>query len=347
MKTIKIITALSIVCMLVSCNNGEEAKSLDQLTTGNAVQETPTVATTGVLDSLKQIDSQIGLLRNAQESKKSQMEFLTRKRDSLKNSITQVETSISQVKARKIEPGINGVNTKLDKLKGQRENILEQQNLQKREVALAEKRISLLSEEKAVYDEQRKGLWDKGAAPQDFKVVDSLLAGINGSITEQETRLKGLTRSINDIQEQTASIEKQRTSLSSKIRNNYTAQEIFDDFSKEEKVRLTAQLEIVESQLTALGEEDLDLSNALAMNTSKKDAFASEQQQIENQTEIVKQQQLELASKNEADSSLAIKSESKKSRVTYALVGLGVLAIILLLFYIIGKKRKAKKSIQY
>ncbi|NJM80113.1 MAG: hypothetical protein HC854_11800 [Flavobacterium sp.] len=171
---------------------------------------------------------------------------------------------MARINENKIDKGIEGVNMKLDELKGQKENLEEQVALQKQEMELATKKIALLNEEKKVYNQQKKALWDKGAAPNEFISVDSLLGGINCKITEQSKRVKILNRSVADTEEQVLSINSQRNFLSTKIRENYNAQEIFSEFTQEEESKIKKQIDVIDKKISALNGNVNSLNSDIA-----------------------------------------------------------------------------------
>jgi chromosome segregation ATPase len=335
MKTKTTITSIFSAVLLMACGGNEKSTEVIQL------QNTPQQQTKNVshVDSINKLNAEIGELQLIKETKSELISRLSTKRDSIKNALSIVEASVKQVNDKKITPGITGVNTKLDELKGQKENLEEQVDLQKQELNLAEKKIDLLNDEKLVYDAQRKALYGKGAAPKEFVQVDSLLGGINTRISEQMNRVKYLKRSIGDIEEQKEIIDVQRGSLSSKVRDNYTAQQIFDDFSKEERSRLQGQLANVENQLSLLLEDESQLKDELALNSSKVDAI--EKVKTSNE-EALRAERLSIAAENAAleEQRLA----AKKSRMNYAFMGIGAIALLLFLLFILGKKRNAKRK---
>lgn len=140
MKTRIVISNILLAVLLVGCNNTQEGTTtLEELKSGTKVQTESTNTAVYVNDSIAALELQIDALRNNQMSKKEEIAFLTSQRDSITNALSQINQSLEQVNSKKIAPGIDGVNAKLDELKGQRENLIEQQELQKREKALAER----------------------------------------------------------------------------------------------------------------------------------------------------------------------------------------------------------------
>lgn len=340
MKTIQQIAILLVAITLTSCGDKEAKGGLEQFQD----QKNPEVTITkDYSDSIQLVNSKVGEFRESSLSKREQVNFLTIKRDSIKSALTQIEMSLKKVNEEKIAPGINGVNSKLNELKGQKENLQEQAALQGKELVLAEKKKVLLSEEKVVYDAQKQALYDKGAAPENFILVDSLLLGINAKIKEQMSKIKNLNRSSSDILEQVASIDEQRNSLSSKIRNNYTAKQIFDDFSKEEKARLGSQLTTVESQLSALLSEENEINMQLEKHAKDLSLLNSKQ----NSSDAEAQKSAEQVAAQNADLEQQILdevNEKKKGRITLAFIGVGILALVIVVFYFLGKKRKLKRQ---
>jgi len=332
--------------LILGCGKQEEGNTtLQELKNNRAENLQEVVHSVSYLDSINNLSAKIGDLKSSQEAKRQLIDALTKKKDSVTTLLAQVQQSLEQVNAKKIAPGIEGVNTKLAELKGQRENAKEQLDLQKQEIVLAEKKIGLLNEEKTVYDAQHKALWNRGAEPNAFTVVDSLLAGLNAKISEQTLRVKSLKSTITDIEEQMVSIDDQSKSLSSKIRNNYTAKQIFDDYSKEEKDRLQNQLVTIEADLKILADEDSSLSDLLNSENSKKSAFENEQN-ASRQLAILNEKKRQEEANAQINAELEKNQEKSKGKKSAALFIVGILAALFLLFFLLGKMRKARLSKQ-
>ena len=199
-----------------------------------------------------QTNSELNKTLVEQEEIKQQIVALSRKKDSLLNVLKSTKESMTRMNDSKIDKGIQGVNLKLNELKGQKENIEEQVALQKKEMDLAAKKIDLLNQEKVVYDAQHKALYDKGAPPKDFAKIDTLLGTINSKINEQKRKVKSLNRNISDVEEQVISINDQRDFLSKKIREDYNAQDIFGEFAKEEESKIAEQISTIDSKISSL-----------------------------------------------------------------------------------------------
>ena len=157
-------------------------------------------------DSISLLNSKLNLLNAEKGNKANLIQKVGEQRDSLKNMLAQLDLSIKAVNDSKINPGISGVNNKLNELKGLKESLEEQVTLQNKEIELANKKIQILEEEQSVYKEQQQALIDKGAAPKEFVYVDTLLGGINSKIKIQKDVIKNLERSVNDTKEQVDNI---------------------------------------------------------------------------------------------------------------------------------------------
>ncbi|WP_445736443.1 hypothetical protein [Mariniflexile sp.] len=310
----------------LNCTNGE--KNADQSLVKDTA-ETQTTLQTKNQDSINYYNSKLGLLRNEKDSKTQLINKVSKQRDSMQMLLTQLETSLKSINDKKINPGIEGVNSKLDQLKGQKENFEEQTSLQKKEVALATKKIEILKEEKDVYLEQKKALYDKGAHPSAFIVVDSLLNGINSKILIQNDVVKNINRNVADAEEQIIRITGQRDVLSKKIRNNYDTQLILSEFNADEKNRLETQLAKVNENLNALLAEASSLDTDYKLLASKTSQFSTIETNTTNDS----------LSENDNNS-----EENKSGKTSIALVTIIVLGALMALFYIIGKRRKNKKT---
>jgi chromosome segregation ATPase len=340
MKKMKFVVFSLFVVVVFGCTNNQSPSGIEAIQQKQNDQLSAIDLAEQYLDSIRNIDSKIEDLTYHLKSKREQINYLNSKKDSILRASEQIRISLEQINSKKINPGIDGVNLKLDELKGQKENLLEQQSLQKQEVLLAEKKIELQKEEKKVYNAQRQALWDKGAPPDDFKKVDSLLAGIDNYLSEQSARLKNLNRSISDIDEQISAIDQQRNSLSNKIRSNYTAQKIYEDYSAEEKARLDEQLISVEDQIKILLSEQADISSQIALSSGDKNYMQIKQDEVKSleMSENAKLEEIALQKQQLDD-----KKAKRNKRTFNAFIGILIAALIMYALYAIGKKRKSNK----
>lgn len=343
MKTKYVMYALFLSLLMACGEQKSKSNSLEELKSKQQTTETVKVAVVSYKDSISNISDKLSDLKNTQLSAKQKLALLNRKKDSVSKLLTEVKKSLEQVNAKKIAPGIEGVNSKLAELKGQRENASEQLVLQEKETVLAEKKIVLLNEEKTVYDAQHSALWSKGAAPEDFKVVDSLLAGINGKIREQTLKVKTLKTTIADVKDQVISIDEQRKSLGNKIRNNYTAKQIFDEYAKEEQGRLMDQLKVIGVNLEINSKESDSINGQIQYYSGNKNSFETKQYNKEELAALNIRESMEANAELEKQKTDLENSKKDKMKNT-ALVVVGLIALILVLFYFVGKMRKSKKQ---
>lgn len=301
----KKIAVLALVLMLqVGCKQQGE-KSNDLLNTNTEAQPGTTI--------------ELAQKLNDQEDMKIEIVSLAKKKDSLQNLLNNTKESMSRINDGKIDKGIEGVNARLNELKGQKENFEEQVALQKKEIDLATKKIDLLKQEKVVYDEQRKALFDKGAAPKEFVEVDALLNGINAKLTDQSKKVKSLNRNVADVEEQVLSISEQRGFLSTRIRENYNAQEIFTEFANEEESKISEQIKNIDTKMSKLnGDVNAINSTVAGLNT-----------EIDKQKEV--QDQLSTEQESEAKTN---------ERLMIAGIATAVILLLFAVFYFIGKKKK-------
>ncbi|MFD0834659.1 hypothetical protein ACFQ0I_02700 [Mariniflexile aquimaris] len=326
MKT-KLITLSILLLSIVSCTSGD--KKADQSFTNEATQTSTNLVTAEKSkDSINFFSSKLNLLGAEKDSKTKLVNMVSKQRDSLQALLTQLETSVKAINDKKLNPGIAGVNSKLDQLKGQKENLQEQIALQKKEVALATKKIDILNEEKGVYLEQKKALYDKGAPPAAFKVVDSLLSGINSSMLIQNDVVKNINRNVADAEEQMIRITGQRDELSKKIRNNYDTQLILSEYNADEKNRLEAQLAKVNENLNML------LNEASNLDTDYK-LLASKLSNLNTPA-------VDLNNGDGAEAAESSDTGEKSGKTSFALIVVLVLGAIMVFFYFVGKRRKTK-----
>ncbi len=285
--------------------------------------ETNLLENPSVKETTAPIDMELQATLEAQEDVKYQIIALSKKKDSLQNVLKSTKESMARVNDTKIDKGIEGVNLKLNELKGQKENFEEQAALQIKEIDLATKKIDLLNQEKVVYDAQKKALWDKGAPPKDFVTVDSLLAGINGKINEQNRKVKILNRNVADVEEQVVSINGQRNFLSTKIRENYNAQEILGEFAKDEETKINAQIAGIDTRISMLSGKVSSINSTVAgLNSEIAAKEATAQGDLLKETRQIK----------------------TKNRLWYAFIAIGFLIVVFYALFRIGKNKKNNKT---
>ncbi len=274
-------------------------------------------------DHVKDLENQLEELKSNKQDDEEYIREILKKRDSLNNLIKGIDQTMANIANNDLDKGVGAITQKLDNLKGQKNNLIEQITLQEEELKIANQKITLLESEQDVYLNQKKLLWDKGESPEAFKEVDSLLSGIQVNIRTNKRKVKTIERSIADKQEQISDIDESRQSLSSKVRSNYSAQEIYESFTNEEKKRINAQLEKLNSEL--------EKHNA---------SYASIKSEIDNMQGTISG---EKAKQNIAKKTLLKEDRADKNR---KMIGLIISAIVLLLviLYAIGKSKTSKKQ---
>lgn len=254
-----------------------------------------------------------------EEAIRHQIIQLVQKKDSLQTSLKTTKESMSKINDAKIDKGINDVKTQLNELKGQKENLEEQVNLQKKEIELATQKIALYKQEKEIYIQHRTALFDRGAPPKDFAKIDDLLQINSTKLTNQNTKIKTLNRSVIDTEEQINSITEQRSFLSTKIRQNYNAQEIFEEYAIEEELKISTKIKDIDAQL-------------LKLNGNKKDSVAI-------RTVILKTKENKPNKGTNKLTELPIDKEERANRLKTAGYAITGVLLIFGFFYFINKKK--------
>ena len=328
----RILVLMGLALISISCNNTD--KKASQTLVQDKPIENIVHPKVEYADSISLLNSKLNLLNAEKGNKANLIQKISKQRDSLKNLLAQLDISIKAVNESKINPGINGVNNKLNELKGLKESLEEQVTLQNKEIELANKKIQILVEEQNVYKEQKQALIDKGAAPNEFVYVDTLLGGINSKIKIQKDVIKNLERSVNDTKEQVDNIKQQREVLSKNIRNNYSAKQLFEEYHTDEQLRLQSQLENVTDNLNILLGEASSLDTDYMVLNSKKINLES----LNTNVEVAETANDKVA--------LDVDNESDKSnKLTLATIVIIAVGFIMALFYFIGKRKKDNKKI--
>ena len=326
MKTNTITLGLLVLLML-GCTNAD--KKADQTLIQEYPSETTLQPQVVNQDSIDVYNSRLNLLGQEKDGKALLISKMSKQRDSLQAALAQLEASLKNITEKKINPGIQGVNSKLDELKGQKENLQEQIALQRKEAVLASKKVEILNEERTVYQDQKKALYDKGAAPSAFKTVDSLLNGINSKMNIQNDIVKNINRNVVDGEGQMLLITSQREGLSKKIRNNYDTQLILSEFNMDEKNRLETQLNKTNEDLNVLLDESSNLDTDYKLMVSKVSGLnelSSNNEELNSELE------------NQIDTT----DDEKSGKMSFALIAIIAIGVLMIVFYLIGKRRKAK-----
>lgn len=255
----------------------------------------------------------------AEEDTKNQIVQLVQKKDSLQTSLKTTKESMSKINDAKIDKGINEVKAQLNELKGQKENLEEQLDLQKKEIELATQKIALYKQEKEIYIQHRTALFDRGAPPKDFAKIDDLLQINNTKLSSQNTKIKTLNRSVIDTEEQIRAIIEQRSFLSTKIRQNYNAQEIYEEFAIEEELKISTKIKDIDAQL-------------LKLNGNKKDSVAI-------RTVILKTKENKPNNDTSKLIELPIDKDERANRLKTAGYAIAGVLLIFGIFYFINKKK--------
>ncbi len=327
----RFVLLMSLALITISCNNTD--KNASQTLVQDKPVENIVHPKVEYADSISLLNSKLNLLNAEKGNKANLIQKVGKQRDSLKNMLAQLDLSIKAVNDSKINPGISGVNNKLNELKGLKESLEEQVTLQNKEIELANKKIQILEEEQSVYKEQQQALIDKGAAPKEFVYVDTLLGGINSKIKIQKDVIKNLERSVNDTKEQVDNIKQQREVLSKNIRNNYSAKQLFEEYHTDEKLRLEKQLENVTDNLNILLGEASSLDTDYMVLNSKKINLES----LNTKVEIDESSN----GKEIQDMDNGIEKSNKLTLAAIVIIALGVLMALL---YFIGKRKKNNKK---
>ncbi len=327
----RFVLLMSLALITISCNNTD--KKASQTLVQDKPVENIVHPKVEYADSISLLNSKLNLLNAEKGNKANLIQKVGKQRDSLKNMLAQLDLSIKAVNDSKINPGISGVNNKLNELKGLKESLEEQVTLQNKEIELANKKIQILEEEQSVYKEQQQALIDKGAAPKEFVYVDTLLGGINSKIKIQKDVIKNLERSVNDTKEQVDNIKQQREVLSKNIRNNYSAKQLFEEYHTDEKLRLEKQLENVTDNLNILLGEASSLDTDYMVLNSKKINLES----LNTKVEIDE-------SSNGKEIQNMDNGIEKSNKLTLAAIVIIALGVLMALLYFIGKRKKNNKK---
>lgn len=114
-------------------------------------------------------------------------------------------------------------------------------------VEVAEKKIAVLQEEKALNENQRRKLWVDGAPQSAIDEAAQAVIATDEAIAAEQNKIKAANRTLAGIQETLDGIDKQRGGLNEKIRNNYTAKEVLDEVAASEAAALTLALARLDS----------------------------------------------------------------------------------------------------
>lgn len=330
MKT-KIFTLILISALITSCGNKKEDNvPLTQVEQDNTELISITEKYKDSLDNVSQILKNLAEQKLTKEQAIANLSFY---RDSIKAKLESVKTSISDIKNKKLNANVNDVTAKLNEIKGIKEGLVSQTELKNQEIDLAKSKVEILNKEKIVYDNQKRALFDKGAAPESFVEVDSLLQSIDSKITLQNALIRNLNRTVTDNELEINRLDNNRKSLSEKIRKSYDAEKILNDYNEEEATRLEELISNHNNQIDQLSDEASSLNthhNILKSKTSNL------QQKVTNNLERANQEnQVETTKEFEAKKSNGLK---------LAIWIIGGVFVLMIILYVLGKKRKNAKK---
>ncbi len=262
-----------ILVLLSGCSNNGKTPRADETGQKQIVTETRESSSVHFSGSVNSVDSGIEDLILARNAKQEHINYLKEKRDSMLMASKQLKISMDKISSEKITPEVESVNLKLDELESQKDKLFEKRNLQRKEVVLTEKKIVFQNQNKNANLAVRRTLLEKKAPHTEIITVDSLLSGIEKKLNEQTKQLNNLNRSISDIDENISTIDLQKNSLNNKIRNNYTTQKIYIEFTDEEIIRLEKLIYKVEDQIKNTLIELEDLNNRIGLLADDKINF--------------------------------------------------------------------------
>lgn len=330
MKT-KIFTLILISALITSCGNKKEDNvPLTQVEQDNTELISITEKYKDSLDNVSQI------LKNLAEQKLTKEQAIAKlsiDRDSIKAKLESVKTSISDIKNKKLNANVNDVTAKLNEIKGIKEGLVSQTELKKQEIDLAKSKVEILDKEKKVYDNQKQALFDKGAAPESFVEVDSLLKSIDSKITSQNALIRNLNRTVTDNELEINRLDNNRKSLSEKIRKSYDAEKILNDYNEEEATRLEELISNHNNQIDQLSNEASSLNTDYNILKSK---TSNLQQKVTNNLERANQE-------NQVETTKEFETE-KSNGLKLALWIIGGVFVLMIILYVLGRKRKNAKK---
>lgn len=330
MKT-KIFTLILISVLITSCGNKKE----DNVPSTQVEQDNTELIsiTEKYKDSLDNVSQLLKNLAEQKLTKEQAIAKLSVDRDSVKAKLESVKTSIADIKNKKLNANVNDVTAKLNEIKGIKEGLVSQTELKMQEIDLAKSKVDILEKEKSVYDNQKRALFDKGAAPESFVEVDSLLGSIDSKITSQNALIRNLNRTVTDNELEINRLDNNRKNLSEKIRKSYDAEKILNDYNEEEATRLEELISNYNNQIDQLSNEAFSLStdyNILRNKTSNL------QQKVTSNLERANQE-------NQVETTNEFETE-KSNGLKLALWIIGGIFVLMIILYVLGKKRKNAKK---
>ncbi|NBC58389.1 MAG: hypothetical protein GVY05_08930 [Bacteroidetes bacterium] len=328
MKLKLILITLLFVFLTTSCDNRTNQSKNDSPRANNVELLSKTKA---YKDSLENASEDLKNLGDRKATIEQSISKLSNKRDSVSEKLRRVKQSIKNIKDRKLSTNVEKVNAKLNELKGVKEGLVSQTNLKKKEIDLANSKVNILHDEKQVYTSQKQALFDEGAAPEAFARVDSLLQAINYDINSQKALVRNLERKVTDNEVEIERLNKQRAVLSEKIRKNYDAENILNEYNNEEAKRLENLLQTYNNQIDTLALEASSLSTDY--NIARNET-SNLQQKVD--TSLKKYNQ-------EAVQTNTTENKNDNGKLSYAMWIILAVFVILVILYYVGKKNKSKR----
>ncbi|AWG20184.1 hypothetical protein FFWV33_00915 [Flavobacterium faecale] len=297
----KILVLTFSILVMISCDKKQEAKQ--------AV----------VPEKITEVDSTLIRQQQQMAQAKKQVDSLVQKKDSLLQVVTGTQQTLARLNDSKNEQGIASETLKLNQLSGQKSNYEEEINFRKKEIELTDKKLELYNQEKAMYQDHKKAMYAKGAKPQALAKIDTLLTSVNTKISRLNTVSEEANKALAQAKDDATTIDDQQDAMSKKISTAYLSKVVFEDFAKQEKIAVDAQIQELDSIIDI---RKIAISTMAAPSPIEKDSLT-----------------MGLLAPEKSKNTIATQKETK-NRLYYAFGAVGIVIVVFGLFNFIGKKKK-------
>lgn len=188
-------------------------------------------------------------------------------------------------------------------------------------------------------------LQNKGAAPEDLLPINKTIAEIKKQVKDQRLKATALKNSIDNLKEETISIDEKIDSLSAKISHHYNAKEIITEFLKEEQERLFNELKFIDVHLESSNKKNDSIQQLIELYTSNNTNFEAKITNEEKLKALGNKFQNNDSAKN-ASEKRVFKTVDNEKMKNSAFIMIASIGVILIVFYLLDKKRKSKKKLK-
>lgn len=308
----------------------------------------------------------------------SQIERLEGLEDSLSNT-NKVLSGVAEKNKKNFETDISEVDKKISTIEAEQQAARRAIDLSQKRMDMAERKIQLLKDEIVLLEDEKTHLLRTNAAQVKITSVEDEIAELQKQISSAQSKMNGAQEIIDKNEKRAADLEQQRKALEEDIRSQDQNKGVITQYIESEKKRTeerTSEIEEKSSKLKEKASETKASKELIQMKLETLDTliYAIENEKIPNIQDRIRQlenaglidrpayqDKIDSLDKAIAESSKSYSQESDKLTKTQSelkeeaeesakntrrtiWVLLGIALVVVVVFYVLGKRRKAQSN---